>query len=112
VTALDRLRERRARHRQRSLLVRVATVVAGFGALAGGAVLLVFPGPGIPVLVVGLGLLALEFTWAERSLGLALRHAERVTPAKRSHRLAMGVAAVGALAASLTVALALGLPGL
>ena len=111
MTALDRLRERRARHRQRSLVVRAATVVAGFCALAGGALLLVLPGPGVPLLVVGLGLLALEFRWAERPLAAALRHAERVTPAKRSHRVAMGVAAVGALAASLAVALVVGLPG-
>jgi uncharacterized protein (TIGR02611 family) len=111
LTAADRLRERRARHQRRSLPVRIATVLAGFGALVGGGLLLVLPGPGIPLIVVGLGLLALEFTWAERPLAFALRHAERVTPTKRSHRVAMGVAVVAALAASLTVALLLGVPG-
>ena len=111
MTAVDRLRERRARQQQRSILVRIATVLAGFAALAGGALLLVLPGPGIPLLVVGLGLLALEFRWAERPLELALRHAERVTPERRSHRVAMGAVAVAALAASLTVALVLGVPG-
>jgi uncharacterized protein (TIGR02611 family) len=111
VTAVDRLRERRARHRQRSLLVRIGTALAGTAAICGGALLLVLPGPGIPLIVVGLGLLALEFRWAERPLAVALKHAERVTPKKRTHRVAMGVAVVAALAASLTVALLLGVPG-
>jgi len=110
MTARDRLRERRARHRQRRLSVRAAVALAGFVTLAAGLALLVLPGPGLPLIAAGLGLLALEFRWAEAALDRALRHTERVTPTKRSHRLAAGGAAVVALAASTTLLLLFGLP--
>ena len=112
MTALDRLRERRERHRQRHIVVRMLVVIGGFAALLGGLALLVLPGPGIPLVVVGLGLLALEFRWAEAALARALEQARRVQPRKRWQRVAggIGVATAGAGAA---VAFALwGVPGL
>jgi hypothetical protein len=78
---------------------RAAIVVGGFGLLAVGLALLVLPGPGIPVLIAGLGLLSLEFEWARRLRRRALRHAERVAPARRSHRIAVGLGAVAAMVA-------------
>jgi hypothetical protein len=110
VTARDRLRERRARHRQRPLSVRAAVALAGFATLAAGLALLVLPGPGLPLVAAGLGLLALEFRWAEAALDRALHHTGRVTPKKRSHQLVAGGAAVLALAASATLLLLFGLP--
>ena len=110
MTARDRLRERRERHRQRRLSVRAAVALAGFATLAAGLALLVLPGPALPLIAAGLGLLALEFRWAEAALDRALRHTGRVTPTKRSHRLAAGGAAVVALAASTTLLLLFGLP--
>jgi uncharacterized protein (TIGR02611 family) len=111
VTAAERLRERRERHHGRPMLLRIAFAAAGFAAVAGGTLLLVLPGPGIPLLAAGLGLLSLEFRWAEAMLEWVLRRTERVRPRKRSHRIAAGVAVVAALAASLTIAFVLGLPG-
>ena len=111
MTAAERLRERRVRHHQRSMVVRVAFAAAGFGAVTAGALLLVLPGPGIPLLAAGLGLLSLEFRWAGAMLEWVLRRTERVRPRKRSHRIAAGIAVVAALAASLTIAFVLGLPG-
>ncbi len=81
------------------MIRRAAIVVGGFGLLAVGLALLVLPGPGIPVVVAGLGLLSLEFEWARRLRRRALRHAERVTPERRSHRIAVGLGAVAATAA-------------
>jgi uncharacterized protein (TIGR02611 family) len=63
-----RLREQRARHLRRGPAYRVAVAVAGFVALAAGIAMLVLPGPGLIVCGIGLGLLALEFRWAERLL--------------------------------------------
>ena len=68
--------------------VRGAVALGGFATLAAGLALLVLPGPGLPLVAVGLGLLALEFRWAEAALERALRHTARVTPSKRSHRVA------------------------
>lgn len=110
MTARDRLRERRERHRRRSLVVRAAVALGGLATLSAGLALLVLPGPGLPLVVVGLGLLALEFRWAEAALERALRHTARVTPAKRSHRLVAGGAALGAVVASATLVALFGVP--
>lgn len=67
-----RLRERQTRHRERGIVFRVAFAVAGFLVILGGILLLVLPGPGLLVIAIGLGMLALEFAWAERALERAL----------------------------------------
>jgi uncharacterized protein (TIGR02611 family) len=73
---IERVRARQEQHRQRNRLVRVASALAGFLVLAAGVVMLVTPGPGIPVIVLGLTMLALEFTWAERWLERVLDRVE------------------------------------
>lgn len=45
---------------------RVFRVVVGFTLLGAGVVMLVTPGPGWVVILLGLGLLAAEFVWARR----------------------------------------------
>jgi len=45
---------------------RIFRVVAGFTLLLIGGVMLVTPGPGWLVILLGLGLLAAEFVWARR----------------------------------------------
>lgn len=47
---------------------RVIKVVVGFTLVAVGILLLVLPGPGLIVIVLGLALLAGEFVWANRLL--------------------------------------------
>jgi hypothetical protein len=50
-------------------------VAAGGGAcIVAGLVLLVLPGPGIPLLIVGLVILATEFAWAESLLRRVKKH--------------------------------------
>ena len=46
---------------------RAARLVAGWALLVVGAALLVLPGPGIPLLLGGLALLAREQPWARRA---------------------------------------------
>jgi uncharacterized protein (TIGR02611 family) len=67
---LVKLRERKERHKQRNFLHRAAIVVVGFLIVCAGIVMSGpgIPGPGIATILVGLGLLALEFDWAERGL--------------------------------------------
>ena len=64
---LTRVLEQRDRHRERSLFVRSGVAVAG-GAVSLSAALLavVTPEFGLPLLLFGLRLLALEFDWAAR----------------------------------------------
>jgi uncharacterized protein (TIGR02611 family) len=111
VTALERIRARRVRHRQRPLAMRALVALGGFATLLGGLALLVLPGPGIPLVVVGLGLLALEFRWAEVALARALRHAERVRPSSGRQRVAAGAALVGSAGVAAAGVALWGVPG-
>jgi uncharacterized protein (TIGR02611 family) len=76
---LVKLRERKERHKQRHILHRIAIVIVGvLIVLAGGALSAPgVPGPGIAVILIGLGFLALEFDWAERVLERAITWADR-----------------------------------
>ena len=73
---VERLREQRARHRRRPLVVRVLYIVVGFTLLAAGIAMLVLPGPAFVVIPIGLALLSLEFAWAENLLDRALEQGE------------------------------------
>lgn len=66
--SLARVAARRERHRHRPFLVRVVAVGAGFLlGLVGLAFVWWLPELGLPLLIAGLGLLALEFEWAART---------------------------------------------
>jgi hypothetical protein len=67
---LQKLEERRERHKQRSRLHRAAIVAFGVFLILGGLVLSGpgVPGPGFVVVLLGLSFLALEFDRAERLL--------------------------------------------
>jgi uncharacterized protein (TIGR02611 family) len=100
---IERVRSRRERHKERHHLYRIGFAVAGFVVLAAGVVMLVTPGPGIAVIVIGLAMLALEFAWAERWLEQLLDKAEQAvdqvthgSPLKRA--LLLGAGAVAAVA--------------
>jgi uncharacterized protein (TIGR02611 family) len=73
------LHERRRHHRERSRLYRIAFAAGGFAVLLAGIVLSLplVPGPGFVLVAIGLGMLALEFRWAERALERAVDALER-----------------------------------
>ncbi len=70
-----KLREHQAAHRERGRFYRAAVVVAGIVILLTGIAMLALPGPAFVVIPIGLAILALEFTWAERLLETALEKA-------------------------------------
>jgi uncharacterized protein (TIGR02611 family) len=72
----ENLTEHRAAHAERHLLFRVMFAMAGSAVLLAGVVMLVTPGPALLVIPLGLAMLALEFSWAERLLDRALERAE------------------------------------
>jgi len=57
---------------------RIFRVVAGFTLLGAGVVMLVTPGPGWLVILLGLGLLAAEFVWARRLMDRIKREGNRI----------------------------------
>lgn len=68
---------------------RVATIALGYLLLAGGTVLLVLPGPGIPLMLAGLAVIGRQQHWARRA-GTSLRRrvgrlVDRATGARRVH---------------------------
>lgn len=107
-TLIERVRRRRERHRERNRIYRTGFAVAGFVVLLAGVVMLVTPGPGLPAIVLGLAMLALEFVWAERVLERAIARMEkageaayRASPARKAAWLLAG----GVVGASFTAAL-------
>jgi len=101
---IERVRKKRTQHKERSRTYRVGFAVAGFIVCAAGIVMLVTPGPGIPVIIVGLAMLALEFSWAERWLERVLDRAEQAmeqvtqgSPLRRALVIAAGLAALAAV---------------
>ena len=70
--------------------------VAGAGLLAGGAAMLVLPGPGLAVILLGLTVLATEYAWAERLLaGLRQRVSRVASPLAERLRRNRQTAATG-----------------
>jgi len=60
---------------------RVLLIVVGFTLLLLGAVMIFTPGPGTPVILMGLGLLAAEFVWARRLMDRIKRESMRLKDA-------------------------------
>ena len=69
------------------LLRRAIVLTSGVLLMALGAVLLVLPGPGIPLLLAALAVLALEFAWAEALLLRVREQGTRLNPRRMlAHR--------------------------
>jgi hypothetical protein len=64
---LERVLRQRERHRERSMFARGVIVIAGGAVGVFGGLLLIAPEFGLPLLLAGLRLLALEFDWAARA---------------------------------------------
>jgi uncharacterized protein (TIGR02611 family) len=74
---VERLRGQRERHLERPKVVRALYVFVGVTLLLAGVAMLVAPGPAFVVIPIGLAILSLEFTWAERLLEHSLEQAEK-----------------------------------
>jgi uncharacterized protein (TIGR02611 family) len=113
---LIKLRERKARHKQRHPVHRAGVVVLGFLIVLVGIVLSGpgVPGPGIAVILVGLGFLALEFDRAERLLERAIIWADlaaiRAEQTSTMQRVIAGIVAALAVAAFVFAAIRWDIP--
>ncbi|MEH3054852.1 MAG: PGPGW domain-containing protein [Patulibacter minatonensis] len=108
------LREKRARHKERNIIVRVVYLVAAFTVLLAGILMLLLPGPAFVVIPIGLTLLALEFASAERLLDRALDQADAARAKARettpTQRLLVVIAGVLAAAAAAVAAIMWDIP--
>jgi uncharacterized protein (TIGR02611 family) len=100
---IDKLEARREEHLKRGRIYRVVFAVAGLIVLLAGLVMLVTPGPAFVLIPIGLAMLALEFTWAERLLDRSLEQAqiaqEKAAQTTRTQRVLGALASLAALAA-------------
>ena len=103
---VQRMEQRRERHRQRPILVRVLYIPLGFTVLFAGLAMLVLPGPAFIVIPIGLALLSLEFAWAENLLERALLQGEnarrKAAETTRLQRILTAIAFICAAAALAT----------
>ncbi len=100
---LERLEAWAHQGRVRALIVKGAVTVVGPLVVLAGAAMTVLPGPGLVVMALGLGLLAIEYEWARRALhlmGHTLSRARKVAVPRDASpgRRALGVAMIGAVA--------------
>jgi hypothetical protein len=99
--ARARLEAARARHRRRSRAARSFTVLGGgLVGLVGAAAVLPLPELGLPLLLVGLRVLALEYEWAARAYVPVARLWDRLKGLSTRWKLAIAAVcflAIGAL---------------
>jgi len=98
------VRHRMRTHPRIGPAYRVAILVVGLTIIAVGVALLVLPGPGWAVIILGLVVLAPDFVWAERTLAPVRRFADAAAeraldPRRRKQNLLIAVALVAVVAA-------------
>lgn len=94
-----KLSERAAVHRQMHWIARILWAVAGFFILGAGLLMLVLPGPGLLAIAAGLGILALEFAWAQWLLHHGIEKGIRVGSLLTLRRLILALFVTGAIVA-------------
>jgi len=101
---VEKLEARRATHRERHLVFRLAFGLVGALILLGGLVMLVTPGPAFVLIPIGLAMLSMEFIWAERLLDRSLEQAaiaqEKAAQTTGKQRILAGIATALAIAAA------------
>jgi uncharacterized protein (TIGR02611 family) len=93
------VQQRRQRHLERNRLLRIGFAVFGFLVVLVGLAMLVLPGPGLLVIAIGLGILALEFAWAERLLERTVDRMEQAADSVRRASPTQQLLLAGVLAA-------------
>ncbi len=100
---LKKLQERKERQKERHIAYRVGSVIVGVVLVLGGIVLSGpgVPGPGFVVILLGLGILALEFEPAERLLEKVIiwsdKFKDRVQRSSTGEKVAAGVIAAAGI---------------
>lgn len=100
---IERLELRRAVHRERHPVFRLAFGIGGALVTLAGVIMLVTPGPAFVLIPIGLAMLSMEFVWAERLLVKSLEQAavaqEKAAQTTRTQRILAAIATLLAIAA-------------
>jgi uncharacterized protein (TIGR02611 family) len=100
---IERLELRRATHRERHPLFRIAFGLGGVVVTIAGVIMLVTPGPAFVLIPIGLAMLSMEFVWAERLLVKSLEQAavaqEKAAQTTTTQRILAAIATLLAIAA-------------
>jgi uncharacterized protein (TIGR02611 family) len=100
---IERLELRRAVHRERHPVFRIAFGIGGALVTLAGVIMLVTPGPAFVLIPIGLAMLSMEFVWAERLLVKSLEQAavaqEKAAQTTRTQRILAAIATLLAIAA-------------
>lgn len=111
---VTKLKKRKETHREKGRLYRAAFVVAGVTLVLAGAAMLLLPGPAFVVIPIGLALLALEFTWAEKLLDRSLVEADKAKrkaqATTRNQRILTGIAVACGVGAFVALAILYDIP--
>jgi uncharacterized protein (TIGR02611 family) len=106
---IERLELRRAVHRERHPLFRIAFGIGGVVVTLAGVIMLVTPGPAFVLIPIGLAMLSMEFVWAERLLVKSLEQAavaqEKAAQTTRTQRILAAIATLLAIAAAVLAVL-------
>ncbi len=106
---IERLELRRAVHRDRHPLFRIAFGIGGVLVTLAGVIMLVTPGPAFVLIPIGLAMLSMEFVWAERLLVKSLEQAavaqEKAAQTTRTQRILAAIATLLAIAAAVLAVL-------
>jgi uncharacterized protein (TIGR02611 family) len=106
---IERLEVRRAVHRDRHPLFRIAFGIGGVLVTLAGVIMLVTPGPAFVLIPIGLAMLSMEFAWAERLLVKSLEQAavaqEKAAQTSPTQRILAAIATLLAIAAAVLAVL-------
>jgi len=106
---IERLELRRAVHRERHPLFRIAFGIGGVIVTLAGVIMLVTPGPAFVLIPIGLAMLSMEFVWAERLLVKSLEQAaiaqEKAAQTSTTQRVLAAIATLLAIAAAVLAVL-------
>lgn len=103
---VQHLKEQRHQHKQRPKAIRALYAMVGATIFLAGLAMVILPGPAFVVIPIGLAILALEFTWAERMLEKAVekgeqakRKAQQATPLQKRLTFIAAFFAIAAVSA-------------
>lgn len=105
----QRVEQERERYPERSRAFKIAWVTAGMIVVAAGIAMVVFPGPAVIVIPIGLLMISFQFAWAQRVIDTGLEGGKAAqgiaSRATMQQKILAGAAVACAAAAVIVIAI-------